>query len=183
MSFYGKYVPETPDEYNDMKQYLESLGQFEESLTFHEMKDLTQTLENSLQEGMGTTSNMQNDWDQDLGYLFETVRNEKEENWDNVSCASTHVYEECKTLLVEVDVHHDQNWDPEEDLKQKLEKISMSETRCCKRRNRSASEFSRVRQLDAIDSAIQEEMDPEKKRTLKRKRRISCGEPVFSFED
>lgn len=161
MSFPGKYVPEPPDEYKEMKQYLESMNLYEDGLSINEMKDLTKTLKGSLQ---GNFSRKQDDWDEDVRYLIDYYDNKEKENCaGNLASAES----EDKILLVEVDVHHAEDWDPEEDLAQKMKIISMNEGR----NQRLASNSSSVPAgpLDAIVSAV----DPKAKKALKRKKEES----------
>lgn len=169
---------ENSPEYKEMKRFLESSKIFEDGMTFNEMKDLTKTLQDSLQGFHHQPC--ARDFADDFCYQQGVLKYEFEENWDHINCAVslTQDTEDIIKFEVTADVHHKHDFDPDEDLRQKMERISLNENRGFRRIKRSASEFAGIHDFDKIEKA-----DNLEKRGLKRKRRLSFGEPVFTFEN
>lgn len=198
---------ENSKEYKEMKQYLKSLNQMEDGMSFEEMKNLAETLSNSLQENhsFDSTSNFESEVQQAIensakdyqvcsrqgedGVDYtQTVKNETihhnqelEDSWDDIDCAiSPNVAEEAASniLLVEVDVHHEFDWDPEKDLQQKLETISLNERKKKKfvRKNKHFSSLNEIVEIMETPDKVDSQM-----KTLKRKRRLSFSTETHTF--
>lgn len=190
----NKQVESKSHEYKRVECYLRSMDQLEDGMSYEEMKDLADCLNNSLQDGGNCSKNFTKivieeispdsrkkaaQIAEDQNHILQYYKPDIEENWDQIDYAVTpgigideKPINYYNRVLVEVDVHHEFDWDPEEDLRKKLENIELNESRkaAWNPRRRSNDKFwTQQQQIKEPDTA--------KGKILKRKRKNSFGEP------
>ncbi|KAL5289368.1 hypothetical protein ACFFRR_009481 [Megaselia abdita] len=170
------------DENQLIKSSLESMGLLEKGMSSDEMKELYNTLNVSL---VDSNVSQEINYEESIELAIsesekEFCRNstmlnsieEHEENWDEIDEIPTNSAiedTESSTIIniVKAEVHRQFNWDPEEDLHQKLEIIALNESKYDEKRTRSDSGIiSDARSIDFI-----EEVDPP---GIKKEKRFPC---------
>lgn len=181
MIWEGKYAVDNPNsEYDGLKLYLESMGQFEEEMSVNEMRDLAKTLKDSLKE-----QNIQSqthvpdeepqteDFNENNDELFDKEKHKlnemlskylEEDNWDNINvnngealCLHVNnnifILEPSKFLNIKLRVKADVHHELDWEPPKEKEDEETIEIHSRKRRFESIHSF----ELDAIQSVHEEQ--------------------------
>lgn len=158
------------DEDQIIKSSLESMGLFEKGMSSNEAKELYSTLNESLQDS-NVQQEMETDYEESIELAISesekefcrnsTMLNSIEDNlsWEHFDLNDAEKSTNCNEIIVKADVHHEFDWDPEEDLRRKIETIALNESKQNgKQQERSDSgiitDYRSLDFIEVVDPAI-----------------------------